>query len=144
MLLIHIRVKFEPLILYQSASSLFFVANSDATVTTHGSFWRSPIPASAPLTFSPIDNEITNASGIATRPLVEFQRLLACSICSSGQTIDNNMKKGFSALVASSNVSARLSLILKTNGCVRTVSGLAWLYASTLSFVAFVCCMLLL
>lgn len=86
-------------------------------------FHRTPIPASAPLSWTPIDENVENNSGIVTKSLVDLQRLLACAMVLKGED-SNDVKKGLREVVASTFVSARVNMIMKSNDAVRTDSAL--------------------
>ena len=63
---------------------------------------------------------MSNDTGVITKALVDLQRFLACAFASLPQ-VDNNMKTGFKTVVASTSVSARVSLVIKSNNALRTV-----------------------
>ena len=80
---------------------------------------RTPIPASAALTWVALEEGLSNTTGIVTRSLVELQRLIVCGNASTPVHIDNAWKKRIAAVVAS-NASARVTLVSKSNACIRT------------------------
>ena len=80
---------------------------------------RTPIPASATLQWKPLDPELSNFSGIVTKPLFDLQRFLACgAVCSP--TLTNAQKTEFKCIVGSSSVSARVNLVIRSNETIRT------------------------
>ena len=80
---------------------------------------RTPIPAGAKLAFDPVDDAVTNSTGIVTKCLVDLQRLLLCGMVGSSALHTNAWKKRIGIIVASS-ASARVSLIFKANSMLRT------------------------
>ena len=77
---------------------------------------RTPIASSSPLTWVPLDSSVDNKLGVATRSLVDMQRFIVCGrVSGCADHVDNDTKKGFQQVIATSNISARVSLVFKAN-----------------------------
>lgn len=89
------------------------------STNTYRMLARTPIPVSAALTLVAVEEGLSNTTGIVTRSLVELQRLIVCGHASTPAHIDNAWKKRIASVVAS-NASARVTLVSKSNACIRT------------------------
>ena len=59
---------------------------------------------------------------MVTKALLDIQRLLACSFAFDNSPISNERKKSLGVVIAASSMSARLSLIMKSNVVIRTMA----------------------
>lgn len=72
-----------------------------------------------------MEADLTNDSGIVTKALADLQRFIACSQASVPNFQYNNAEKmRLQLVVACPYVSARVSLVMKSNNAIRTGSGL--------------------
>ena len=105
----------------QSFSVFHFILSLSGQVneSRHMSSARTPIPASADLTWTILDASVNNTSGLVTKSLLDVQRLAACGKVLMNPDPSNQEKMSLREVVSCSMVSARVNMIIKSNGVVR-------------------------
>ena len=87
---------------------------------------RTPIAGAAPLTWDAVDANLSNQTGIVTKALVDVQRLMVCAILANPkspvESMPNQVKTQVKSVVTT-NSSARMTLIFKSNAVLRTFRG---------------------
>lgn len=96
---------------------------SHCTHSHSAKFSQDSNPTNHSLSWTPIDENVENNSGIVTKSLVDLQRLLACAMVLKGED-SNDVKKGLRDVITSTFVSARVNMIMKSNDAVTTDSAL--------------------
>lgn len=96
---------------------------------------------------STLRTDLANGTGIVTKALADLQRFIACSLAFAPNFHFNNAEKArLQFVVASPHVSARVSLVMKSNNAIRIGLGLpakiTW-YAMLNKHVLLVSCQLL-